>query len=83
MPFPGISVGDLGPKLGFNATDNGYLSFDQYRIPRRMMMMRFVLITREGDFELNGDPRLIYRIMVSTRMLLITGSSMQLMRGVL
>ena len=38
MPFPGVSVGDVGAKFGFNSVDNGYLSFDNYRIPRKMMM---------------------------------------------
>jgi acyl-CoA oxidase len=34
MPLTGINVGDLGTKLGYNAVDNGFLSFDHYRIPR-------------------------------------------------
>ena len=27
-PLPGVSVGDIGEKLGYNSVDNGYLSFD-------------------------------------------------------
>lgn len=23
-PLPGVSLGDIGPKLGFNSTDNGF-----------------------------------------------------------
>jgi acyl-CoA oxidase len=34
MPVKGVKVGDLGPKLGYNAVDNGWLSFDKVRIPR-------------------------------------------------
>jgi len=33
-PFPGIKVGDIGAKLGYNTVDNGYLEFNQYRVPR-------------------------------------------------
>ena len=28
MALPGIKVGDIGEKMGFSATDNGYLAFD-------------------------------------------------------
>jgi acyl-CoA oxidase len=28
MPLPGIDVGDIGEKLGFNTIDNGFLSFN-------------------------------------------------------
>lgn len=34
MPMKGIKCGDIGPKLGYNSKDNGWLSFDQVRIPR-------------------------------------------------
>ena len=29
-PLPGIDVGDIGEKLGFNMKDNGYLGFKDY-----------------------------------------------------
>lgn len=34
MPMPGVKSGDLGPKLGYNSKDNGWLTFDHVRIPR-------------------------------------------------
>ena len=37
----GVSVGDIGPKLGANANDNGYLMLDHVRVPRENMLMRF------------------------------------------
>ena len=37
----GVSVGDIGPKLGGNANDNGYLMLDHVRVPRENMLMRF------------------------------------------
>lgn len=27
-PLPGITVGDIGPKLGYHKKDNGYLAFN-------------------------------------------------------
>ena len=29
--LPGVMTGDIGPKLGFNAIDNGWARFDQVR----------------------------------------------------
>ena len=74
MPLEGIEVGDLGAKFGYNSMDNGYLRFNQVRIPRTNLLCRFAGVTADGEFEMRGDPRLLYRIMVNTRMLLIFGS---------
>jgi acyl-CoA oxidase len=41
MPLEGVKVGDIGPKLGYNSVDNGYLSFDSFRIPRTSMLSKF------------------------------------------
>jgi hypothetical protein len=46
--------------MGYNTVDNGYLSFNQYRVPRLSLLRRFVSVNREGEFELLGDPRLLY-----------------------
>ncbi len=31
-PMPGITVGDIGPKFGYNGVDNGFMSMDHVRI---------------------------------------------------
>ena len=54
--------------------DNGYLSFKDVRIPRTNLLSRFVEVDKEGAFSLNGDPRMVYQIMVQTRLLVIYGS---------
>jgi acyl-CoA oxidase len=33
-PFKGVEVGDLGSKIGYGSKDNGFLLFNNYRIPR-------------------------------------------------
>ena len=38
--MPGIIVGEIGPKLGMNTNDNGYLGFNSVRIPRDQMLMK-------------------------------------------
>jgi hypothetical protein len=40
FPLQGIKIGEIGTKLGMNATNNGYLGFDNVRIPREQMLMK-------------------------------------------
>jgi len=63
MPLKGINVGDIGMKMGYNSVDNGWLSFDQVRVPRKNLMSRFSKITKKGDLEIKGDLRILYSIM--------------------
>jgi acyl-CoA oxidase len=49
-PLHGIEVGDIGPKMGFNGVDNGWMRFDHVRIPRDAMLMRFSKVTEEGKY---------------------------------
>jgi acyl-CoA oxidase len=55
LPMPGIKVGDLGAKFGFNYTDNGWLSFDNVRNPHEDIFSRFIEVTKEGVVTLKGD----------------------------
>ena len=32
--MPGVKAGDIGPKLGYHAKNNGWCTFDNVRIPR-------------------------------------------------
>lgn len=36
----GIKIGEIGTKLGMNASNNGFLGFDHVRIPRENMLMK-------------------------------------------
>lgn len=40
----GITVGDIGPKFGYEEMDNGYLKMDNYRIPRENMLMKYAQV---------------------------------------
>ena len=59
-PLPRIQVGDIGQKVGYNSVDNGYLSFNQVRIPRENMLSRFAEISKEGDMEIKANPKMVY-----------------------
>ena len=58
--FEGVEGGDIGAKFGYNSGENGFLSFNQYRIPRENLLSRFVYVDKDGNVEIRGDPRLIY-----------------------
>lgn len=44
MPLPGIKVGEIGVKMGLNAVNNGFLGFENVRIPRNNMLMKYAKV---------------------------------------
>lgn len=50
IPFNGVKIGDMGPKIGLNGVDNGFLVFDNYRINRAYLMNRNADITPDGQY---------------------------------
>lgn len=49
-PFPGVTIGDCGSKMGRNGIDNGWIQFSNVLIPRDHMLMRYAQVTRDGAF---------------------------------
>ena len=49
--LPGVTTGDIGPKIGYNTMDNGYAMFDRVHIPRRNMAMRFAIVDETGKYQ--------------------------------
>ncbi|KAG3110421.1 Peroxisomal acyl-coenzyme A oxidase 1 [Phytophthora idaei] len=71
QPLPGIEVGDIGPKVGFNGVDNGYCAFHKIRIPRENMMMRYAKVLSDGTFVKPKSDKLVYLTMVHVRASLV------------
>lgn len=67
--MPGIELGDIGKKFGFESHDNAFVKFNKMRIPRLHMLMRFARVTPEGKFE-----RLSSELMMYAAMLLMRGT---------
>jgi len=63
----GVRTGDIGPKLGYHAKDNGWAIFDKVRIPRTNMLMAMANVEKDGKFNLIGDMRVLYATMMLIR----------------
>ena len=50
MPFPGVTIGDAGPKLGNDNIDNGFIGFKNYRIPLESLLDKYSQVSQEGVF---------------------------------
>ncbi|XP_018347998.1 PREDICTED: peroxisomal acyl-coenzyme A oxidase 3 isoform X2 [Trachymyrmex septentrionalis] len=52
LPFPGVTVGDMGEKIGLNGIDNGFVMFDNYSIPRNCFLNRTADVSEDGKYVL-------------------------------
>ncbi|XP_046963971.1 probable peroxisomal acyl-coenzyme A oxidase 1 [Vanessa cardui] len=82
MPLPGIKVGEIGPKLGFNTVNNGFLGFDHLRIPRERMLMKNAQVLKDGTFKASPNSKLAYGTMVYVRVMIVDTVSKYLARAV-
>lgn len=49
--LPGVTVWDMGYKIGVNGVDNASIGFDNVRIPRTNMLDATSTISKKGDFQ--------------------------------
>ncbi|XP_015116723.1 peroxisomal acyl-coenzyme A oxidase 3-like [Diachasma alloeum] len=50
LALPGITIGDLGEKVGFNGVDNGYVIFRNVKIPRENLLNKMGDVTPDGKY---------------------------------
>ena len=48
--IPGVTITDMGVKMGQNGVDNAALTFDNVRIPRVNMLNKFTDVDESGKF---------------------------------
>ena len=70
-PMKGVEIGDIGPKFGYSYKDNGYMKFDNYRVPRSSILSRYVGVEKDGNISIKGDPRVAYATMLWIRVQLL------------
>jgi alkylation response protein AidB-like acyl-CoA dehydrogenase len=60
--LPNLEIMDIGPKLGSEAMDNGYMRFTHFRTPRKTLLMKNVSVSREGEYKyLNPAAKVLAR----------------------
>lgn len=66
----GVEVGDIGPKLGYHGKDNGFMKFDQFRVPFDSLLAKFFFV--KGDRVVSrGNPKVVYAAMMTVRVSLL------------
>ncbi|KAG0335777.1 Peroxisomal acyl-coenzyme A oxidase 1 [Podila humilis] len=80
-PVPGVEIGDIGPKIGFNTIDNGFLRVHKVKIPRDQMCQRNARVNREGQYETAKHAKMNYATMVAIRANIVHNSGFALGRA--
>lgn len=65
--IPNVEAGDIGPKYGYHAKDNGYVKFTKYRIGREYMLMRYSKVSKDGSYTRRGNEKISYATMLIIR----------------
>ncbi|XP_028674798.1 peroxisomal acyl-coenzyme A oxidase 1 isoform X2 [Erpetoichthys calabaricus] len=74
-PLPGVVVGDIGPKFGFDEIDNGFLKLENVRIPRENMLMKYAKVEPDGRYIKPPSDKLTYGTMVFIRSMVVGESA--------
>ncbi|XP_068627061.1 acyl-coenzyme A oxidase 1-like [Battus philenor] len=82
MPLPGIKLGEIGAKLGYNTVNNGFLGFENHRIPRDRMLMKNAQVLKDGTFVGGSNSKLTYGTMVFVRVLIVNNMANLLSKAV-
>ncbi|NWI62927.1 ACOX2 oxidase, partial [Todus mexicanus] len=69
---PGITAGDIGPKMSFEHADNGFLMLQNVRVPRENMLSRFCEVQPDGTYVRWGSQKINYFTMTNVRISLLS-----------
>ncbi|KAI5963399.1 hypothetical protein KGF57_001277 [Candida theae] len=78
--MPGVTVGDIGAKMGRDGIDNGWIQFSSVRIPRFFMLQKFCKVSREGEVVLPPLEQLSYSALLGGRVMMVLDSYRMLAR---
>lgn len=81
-PMDGVTVGDIGPKFGFNTVDNGFIMFDHYRIPHVSFLAKYSQVNKStGEYSKPPNAKLSYGTMVFVRANIVMGVRLALAKA--
>lgn len=72
--MPGITVGDIGAKMGRDGIDNGWIQFSHVRIPRFFMLQKFCKVSKDGKVVMPPMEQLSYTALLGGRVSMVMDS---------
>ena len=85
-PLNGIELGEIGPKIGDNSTESGFMRLSNIRIPREWMLMKNQKVTNTGKYikysKDKSSDKIQYTTMLTIRTALVIGAGYKLAQGV-
>ncbi|KIW74762.1 hypothetical protein Z517_11532 [Fonsecaea pedrosoi CBS 271.37] len=82
QPLEGVYVGDIGPKMGYNTMDNGFLLLHNVKIPHVNMLARFSRVDPDTSRYIKpAAPGLVYGTVTYARMRVAADAARGLARG--
>lgn len=82
-PLENIHVGDIGPKFGYNTMDNGFLLFNNVKVPHISMLARFSSVDKKTNrYVRPTSPSLVYGTLTWVRSTIVMQAGGVLARGV-
>ena len=72
--MPGVTVGDIGAKMGRDGIDNGWIQFSNVRIPRFNMLQKYAKVSREGEVTMPPSEQLSYSALIGGRVTMMMDS---------
>lgn len=81
-PMPGIKIGEIGNKVGMNTVNNGFLAFDNVRIPLSNMLMKNAKVLEDGQFIKPKSSVLTYGTMMFVRVVVLKDMASYLSKAV-
>ncbi|CCH40726.1 Acyl-coenzyme A oxidase 3 [Wickerhamomyces ciferrii] len=72
--LPGVSVGDIGKKMGRDGIDNGWIQFTNVKIPKFNMLDKYAKVDNDGKVTLPQFQQLGYTALVVGRVSMVVDS---------
>ena len=82
-PLPGIVIGDIGPKYGYTSMDNGYMLFNNFRVPHSALLAKYSGVDEaSGAYKKPDNPATVYGSLTFVRAQIISHARLILARAV-
>lgn len=83
QPMEGIIVGDIGPKYGYAPMDNGYMLFNNFRIPHSAMLSNYSRVDPNTcTYTKPANPAVVYGSLTYVRAVIIMHARLIMARAV-